>query len=314
MTRHLGMDVGGTKVALRVESGEGDAATPYETSFRWAVGADVREDMTALAACLDRVRQSSAAPITAAGIAMPATLDPSGTVLTWPNRPGWTGLDLRAELRRMLPGTVISCADDGDLAALAEARAIGCDDIVYLGVGTGIGGGVVLGGRLCPGPARGSCELGHLVVDRTGAVCDCGRRGCVQAAASGPAILRRAEGLRGSAVEFTELQEAWAAGIPWGVAAIDEGCAVLAAAVVGAGELFHQEVTVIGGGFAGGLPGFVDLVEQHARRLTRAGVPQPRIASARLGGLSSLDGAVLLARDASERAGRPTALQESKWL
>lgn len=302
MTRYLGLDVGGTKVAVRLEGGEGDAATGYETAFRWTRGADVREDMAALAACLERVRVHAGAPVTAAGLALPVTLDPSGTVLAWPNRPGWTGLDLRSELHRMLPGTVICHADDGDLAALAEARAIGCENLVYLGVGTGIGGGVVLGGRLCPGPARGSCELGHLVVDRTGAVCDCGRRGCVQASASGPAILRRAAVLRGAPVEYAELCEAWAAGTSWAEAAVDEGCAVLAAAAAGTAELFHQEVTVIGGGFADGLPGFVERVERHARGLVRPGGPQPRIAAARLGGLSSLDGAVLLARDSAERA------------
>lgn len=303
MTRYLGLDVGGTKVAVRLEGGEGDAAAPYETAFRWTRGAGVREDMAALAACLERVRTHAGGAVTAAGLALPVTLDASGTVVAWPNRPGWTGLDLRAELHRMLPGTVICHADDGDLAALAEARAIGCDDLVYLGVGTGIGGGVVLGGRLCPGPARGSCELGHLVVDRTGAVCDCGRRGCVQASASGPAILRRAAVLRGAPVEYAELREGWAAGTSWARDAIDEGCAVLAAAAAGTAELFHQEVTVIGGGFADGLPGFVEHVERHVRGLARPGGPQPRIAAARLGALSSLDGAVLLARDAAERAG-----------
>lgn len=59
---------------------------------------------------------------------------------------------------------------------------------------------------------------------------------------------------------------------------------------------------MIGGGFADGLPGFVERVERHARGLVRPGGPQPRIAAARLGGLSSLDGAVLLARDSAERA------------
>lgn len=295
---YLGMDVGGTKVAIRLES---DGAKHHEATFRWRAGDGVRADMKALAACLDEVRGRAAGPITAAGVAMPATLDRSGRVTAWPNRPGWAGLDLRSELRRMLPGTALECADDGDLAALAEARAAGLQDVVYLGIGTGVGGGVVLGGKLCPGTERGSCEIGHLIVDRSGARCDCGRQGCVQAFSSGRAILRRAARLREEPVEYHELLEAWQDRLPWAVIAVDEGCAALAAAVTGANELFRPSAFVIGGGFADGLPGFIPAVERHARRLARAGHPAPHIRPALLGGLSSLGGALLLARTLTPR-------------
>ncbi|MGW2275520.1 ROK family protein [Streptomyces yangpuensis] len=303
----LGMDVGGTKVAIRLES---DGAQPYETAFRWRDGDDVRADLRALAAFLDGVRRNAPAPIVAAGVAVPATLDRSGRVTAWPNRPGWTGLDLHAELSRMLPGAAVECADDGDLAALAEARAAGCEDVVYLGIGTGVGGGVVLGGEPAPGPRRGSCELGHLIVDRSGAArCDCGRQGCVQAFASGRAILRRATRLRGEEdpVGYGELVEAWRDRRSWAVLAVDEGCAALAAAVTGANELFRPSVFIIGGGFAEGLPGFIQAVECHTRRLARAGHPAPRIRPARLGALSSLGGAMLLAHSLAAGPGAPAS-------
>ncbi|MHA4818919.1 ROK family protein [Streptomyces aculeolatus] len=291
-TGRLGMDIGGTKAALRIEA---DGAEPAQTAFTWS-GADVHADMAELAAALDRLCAGRPGPPGTAGVAVPATLDAEGRVTAWPGRPTWTGFDLTAALRDLLPGTDVRCADDGDLAALAEARAAGCDHLVYLGVGTGVGGGVVLDGQPRPGPGRGSCEVGHMVVDRGGPRCDCGRYGCLQASASGPAVLRRA-GRGAGAVTFPELRAGWLAGEVWAVAAVDEACAALAAAVVSLDELMHPELTVVGGGFADGLPGFVTLVERHVGRHARRGHRPAPLAEARLGGLSSLSGALLLARE-----------------
>ncbi|WP_051735617.1 ROK family protein [Streptomyces sp. NRRL B-3229] len=300
VTGFLGIDIGGTKVAARVEGADTE---PHLTTFRWTPAADAHEDMAALAECLAGVRRRWPGPIAAAGVALPATLGPDGRVTAWPNRPSWAGLDLAAELRRMLPGGTVSVADDGDLAALAEARAADLADVLYVGVGTGIGGGSVLGGELCPGPTRGSFELGHLVIERFGAPCDCGRRGCVQARASGPAVLRRAAELRDAPVTYAELCEGWRQRVSWAVVAVDEGCAALATAVVSATELLHPAAVVVGGGFAAGLSGFTALVARHAGQLSRPGHPAPVHREALLGGLSSLHGAVQLARGAATVAG-----------
>ncbi|KUO23039.1 ROK family protein [Streptomyces dysideae] len=296
ITGFLGIDIGGTKVAVRVE---GAGTDPLLTTFRWTSGADVREDLAALADCLVAVRRRWPGPLRAAGVALPATLDSGGRVTAWPNRPAWAGLSLAAELHGMLPGTAVACADDGDLAALAEAGVAGLDDILYVGVGTGVGGGAVLGGELCPGPARGSFELGHLVIDRAGTRCDCGRRGCVQAHASGPAILRRATELRDAPVTYADLCDAWQRQLSWAVVAVDEGCAALATAIISAAELLRPDAVVVGGGFAEGLPGFTPRVARHTHHLTRPGHPAPTHHEAQLGGLSSLHGAVQLARTTS---------------
>jgi kanosamine 6-kinase len=235
--------------------------------------------------------------ITAVGVSVPATVDRAGRVVAWPTRPSWTGADFGAALRSLFPAIPVCFADDGDLAALAEARAENCADLVYFGVGTGIGGGIVLGGRSWPGLARASCELGHVVVDRSGARCDCGRRGCVQALASGPATLRRAAESRGAAVTATQLRDGIAAGAPWALPAVTESARALAVAVVSAGELCAPSLTLIGGGFAAGIPVFVTLVAEEVRRLARPGREPAPVRPAVLGGLSSLHGAVLAARD-----------------
>jgi kanosamine 6-kinase len=294
---YLGIDIGGTKVAFRVES---DSGKSYEKCFQWPQGdspqpASATRDLDTLQRNLQELRDHWL-DIEAVGIAMPATVNSSGQVIAWPGRPGWVGLDLRAALRTLFPDAEVRCADDGNLAAVAEARETNCTDLLYVGVGTGIGGGIVLGGQPFPGLARGSCEIGHIVVDRFGPLCDCGRRGCVQAVASGPATLRRAAKLRGCDVTFDELRQAFATGAPWAVSAIEESCDALAAAVISVDELLHPSLVLIGGGFAPAIPGFVAMVSKQVSQLIRPGHSPAPIRPAVLGGLSSLHGALLVAR------------------
>lgn len=293
MPSYLGIDIGGTKVAFRAESEE---RAFYEATFTWPRSGCAADDLSALAANACSFADKWGQPITAVGVAVPATLDDAGAVVSWPSRATWAGLDLGASLRSMFPGAGVSCADDGDVAAIAEAAEAKCQHLAYLGVGTGIGGGIVHEGRSCPGLARGSCEIGHMIIDRSGPRCACGRRGCLQALASGPATLRRAAELRGSAVTFPELKAASQQGLSWAVAAVAESCAALGAAVISLGELLRPSLTVIGGGFAAGLPGFVSAVSRHAASTSRPGQAPLPVRPAALGGLSSLHGAVLLAR------------------
>ncbi|MCM3921970.1 ROK family protein [Frankia sp. AiPs1] len=351
----LGIDIGGTKVALRIEPahpgapttaggtvqigvpGDGgvpggagvgvgvgvDApdrlgapdgtASPVEATFRWAPSASATRDLDDLATHVAALRARWVGSVAAVGVAMPATLDAAGRVTTWPGRPSWTGLALADALRGLVPGATVACADDGDLAALAEAHAAGCPDLVYLGLGTGVGGGIVLDGRPCPRPGRGSAEIGHLVISAGGPPCTCGRQGCVQATASGPATLRRASRYRdgdvgaradgGSVahteVTFAELRAAWLAETGWAVRAVRESVQAAAVAVVGLTELLHPAMAVVGGGFADGLPGFAEAVDERARQLGRPGHPPAPVRAATLGGLSSLSGAILLARQPS---------------
>jgi kanosamine 6-kinase len=290
---YLGIDIGGTKVAFRVET---DAGCVDETSFSWAPQRGADRDLAQLAHHVDELRTRLGMPLLAVGVAMPGTVGPAGRITAWPSRPEWTGLALDASLHALFPEAAIAWADDGDLGALAEAQASGCDDLLYLGVGTGIGGGLVLQGALCPGPGRGSFEIGHMIVEMGGARCVCGRRGCLQAIASGPATLRRAALLRGAVTTFDELRQALHDGQPWAVAAVEQTCRALAAALVGVQELVHPRLALIGGGFAAGIPGLVGLVSDQLAELARPGQPRLPVEPAALGGLSSLRGAVLLAR------------------
>ncbi|MFD7502858.1 ROK family protein [Streptomyces sp. NPDC059850] len=290
---YLGIDIGGTKVAFRVET---DAGFVEESTFPWAPRHRAARDLAQLAYHVEDLRTRLGMPLRAVGVAMPGTVGPAGRITAWPSRPEWTGLSLDESLRGLFPEAAVAWADDGDLGALAEAHASGCDDLLYLGVGTGIGGGLVLQGAPCPGLGRGSFEIGHMIVEMGGARCVCGRRGCLQAIASGPATLHRAAHSRAAPATFEELRQALRDGRPWAVTAVERTCRALAAALAGVQELVHPELALIGGGFAAGLPELVGLVADHLAELARPGQPPLPVEPAALGGLSSLRGAVSLAR------------------
>ncbi|MFB7476429.1 ROK family protein [Kitasatospora sp. NPDC056184] len=299
----LGIDIGGTKTALVLE--RPGLRGPVHARFDWprrtgrtgGREADREADLAALAAAVARITgPEGPGGVRAAGLALPATVR-DGRLTTWPSRPSWAGLRLDAVLERILPGVPVRYEDDGNLAALAEADRGGVRDLAYLGLGTGVGGGLVLGGRLHTGPYGGAAEIGHLVVDPGGAGCVCGRSGCLQAVASGPATLARAAAARGGGpVGAAEFRAGLAQGRAWAVGPLEETAAALAVAVVNLGELLQCAEVRLGGGFGHGVPGLVARVRREARRLARPGVAPPAVRRARCGARASLHGALLLAR------------------
>ncbi len=137
----------------------------------------------------------------AIGISAPGPLDPfAGVVLGAPNLPGWDRVPLRdiVKARFDLP---VFVGNDANLAGLAEHRfgaGRGFDDMIYMTISTGIGGGIVLGGRLFVGHKGLAGEIGHIVLQPAGPQCGCGNRGCLEALASGTAIGRQAQTLAAS--------------------------------------------------------------------------------------------------------------------
>ncbi|OLM31237.1 Transcriptional regulator/sugar kinase [Pseudonocardia sp. Ae717_Ps2] len=285
----LAIDIGGTKVALRRE---GAGTPPHETVVRWSEGASRSDDLALLRAAVATMGSGSRA----VGVSLPATVAVSGTVTSWPNRPSWVGLDWAGFVADLFPATPTATADDGDLAALAEAEHAGRSDVVYLGVGTGVGGGIVSDGRLLPRSGRGSCEVGHMIVALDGPRCDCGRRGCLQGIASGPAVLRAAGAAFGQETGPEQLLDGWRAGAPWADGAVRAAGRALAAAVIGVGELLRVDLAVIGGGFAAGVTDLAAVVADEVAGHARVGHPVPEVRAAALGGTSSLHGALSLAR------------------
>ncbi len=133
------------------------------------------------------------ADLRSVGVATPGPLDRERGTCSPPNIPGWQDVPLRDGLADAL-GVPVHLENDANAAALAEWRfgaGRGARDVVYLSMSTGIGGGLVLGGRLHRGASGNAGELGHVPVVWDGEPCACGRRGCLEAYAGGAAWARR---------------------------------------------------------------------------------------------------------------------------
>jgi predicted NBD/HSP70 family sugar kinase len=200
VTRYLGIDVGGTNCKLVVLEAAGahpggppDPPGPLATLTLPTGTGDPGEVVDRLAAAGARLAADHE-PVAAAGLGIPGLFDEAtGRVVFLPNLPpAWTGHDVRGPLADRL-GVPTALINDARAFTLAESRvgaAAGCSTVVCLTLGTGVGGGVVVDGRLRFGPHGRAGEVGHQVIDPDGPRCGCGSRGCVEAFAAGPAICR----------------------------------------------------------------------------------------------------------------------------
>jgi len=198
----VGVDVGGTKcLAVLLEGNEVGAEQRVPTPGAPAALLD------AVAALVGEVSGGSA--VVAVGIGAPGLVDVAGVLRFAPNLPGIVGLPLKAELERRL-GIPVQADNDATCAAWGEhemGAAKGRDEVVLVTLGTGIGGGIVSGGRISRGANGFAGEVGHMVVDPEGPLCTCGRRGCWERFASGTGLARlgRDAALAGRASRVVEL-------------------------------------------------------------------------------------------------------------
>jgi glucokinase len=194
----IGVDVGGTKVAAGLVNSSGEIIHQTRTPM---VAADAAAGLAAVTSAIDSVHAATnhnaewQSAISGIGICAPGPLDPrTGIVINPPNLPGWRNFPLAAEISKAyrLP---VRVDNDGNAAALAEAlwgAGRGYRNVFCATIGTGIGTGIVFDGRIYHGRTGAAAEGGHMSIDYRGPRCGCGKLGCIEALASGPAIARRA--------------------------------------------------------------------------------------------------------------------------
>ena len=192
-TVRLGFDVGGTKVALALGDAGGRVLAHARLPF--PASGSPRRDMDRMLGAARALLESRALgfdDVTAVGVSAPGPLDATrGRILAPPNLPGWRDVPL-AEWFGAAIGAPVALENDADAAVLAEwhhGAARGFEHIVYLTMSTGVGAGLILGGRLHRG-RLGAGEIGHAPVEWEGEPCACGRRGCLEAYAGGAAWAR----------------------------------------------------------------------------------------------------------------------------
>ncbi len=191
----LGIDIGGTKTIVAVADNEGSivAQAKIDTPQEQGPGAVLSEIECALERLVQEARVSPG-DIEAIGIGCGGPLDRDrGIILVVPNLPGWDNLPLTDRFQQAFRVPAF-LDNDVNLAALGEARrgaGVGVDHFAYFNIGTGIGGGIIIGGRLYRGCGNAG-EFGHQVILPDGPPCLCGKRGCLESLASGTSIARRA--------------------------------------------------------------------------------------------------------------------------
>jgi glucokinase len=306
----IGVDLGGTKVL----AGAVDAhLRVHHRAYRLSRPAAA---LQSIVDAVEEAREAMHGDVRAVGMGIPCVVDPASGVAMACNHLPLVDMPVRDLMAERL-GLPVVVDNDANAALVAEARfgaAAGARDVVMLTIGTGVGGGLLVDGRVVRGVSGAAAELGHVVIDEDGPPCpgNCPNRGCVESLVSGPALAR--EGRRAAEEEpGSALGHALAAGRevtgPLVTELAHDGDDAarrimrslgehLGVAIAGFVNIFNPEVVVVGGG----LVGAGDLLLAPARavvadRALRPARDQVRIVPARFGDESGMLGAAALALD-----------------
>ncbi len=247
------IDIGGTKIAVGLVGDTGRILARSDIPTRDLASVEV--GIPRVKTVLRQLVAESGGRLQGIGIGCTGKIDPLTGVMG-PNSflPGWSGLNLYEALRDL--NVTLAAENDADAAALAEAAwgvGVGKSRFIYVTVSTGIGGGIVLDGELYRGVNGAHPEIGHHVIDPTGPACFCGAHGCWESLASGTAMARWVQSVKG--IEFAQGEVNAARVCQWA----EQGNALARQAVdreayylgLGLGNLitlFAPEMIALGGG------------------------------------------------------------------
>ncbi|HWI66042.1 MAG TPA: ROK family protein [Symbiobacteriaceae bacterium] len=319
---YLGIDIGGTGIKAAIVDEQGRILHHAETPTRAAEGAS---------AILDRVEQVAGSLVSRSGIAVSACgVGSAGridhrrgyVVFASGNLPGWTGLSLGSELSKRL-GLPVAVDNDVNVAAIAEGwvgSARGTGNYLMLTLGTGVGGAIVIGGKLWRGARSGAGEVGHMALFPGGLECNCGGRGCAEQYVSAKALTRRANEHLDKGHPFRGIREVLSAadkGNPQRREAarkgVDRFTADLALFLMNLQQAFDPQIVVVGGGIVR-LGYWWDRLLEAVARECRPRSLSVRLKRAHCGPLAGVVGAARLAMLSSGRPDKGALLIEPSPL
>jgi glucokinase len=270
----LAIDVGGTKMAAGlVEPGGRLASWAQAETPRGLEAEQLWRTLDALCTrLLAEARVDARDGLAGVGCGCGGPLEwPAGRVSPL-NIPAWRDFPLRERLQERFPGCTVRLHNDAICMAAGEhwrGAGRGRRNMLGMVVSTGVGGGLVLDGRLINGATGNAGHIGHVVVDPSGPFCVCGGRGCLEAIARGPALAAwaQSEGWRPGQAPATakDLADDAAQGHPIGIAAMRRAGRALGIAIASVAHLCDLEVVAIGGGLAQAGPLLFDPLEEALR-------------------------------------------------
>jgi kanosamine 6-kinase len=288
----LGIDVGATKLAILLN----DRKRHLMGSFLLPTDNCFSTDKRAIIEFIGNfLVQSKVKRIDKCVCSAAATINRHGIVKRWPNREHWEGENLQGMFDNLLKIKVIF-EDDGNAAAYAEMHARKLHDLIYIGIGSGVGGGIILNKKLVRGERNKAAEFGHMCIVPNGVRCVCDRGGCLQAYASGNAILKNAYGCGWKYHKKNNLQMDFKKNVPSVVKAVNLGAEMLARGLINLNEIFDISNFIIGGGFGSDFFELYSSINYYINCLKRKGQTSFDFFSSKYGEFSSLEGASLLAK------------------
>ena len=190
---YLGVDLGGTNIAIGLVNEKFEIVLKDKVPTGAArPTAEIIDDMAALCKSIVERAGITFDEVEYVGIAAPGSIDPKAGVVRYANNIKMNNYPIAQELKSRLPVKKVLLENDANAAALAEAKAgagKGCSDLVMITLGTGVGGGIVIGGKLYSGFNYSGAELGHTVIEIGGRPCTCGRLGCFEAYSSATGLI-----------------------------------------------------------------------------------------------------------------------------
>lgn len=256
----IGIDLGGTSVKYAVVASSGATLYSGKLPTNACEGArSVLDQLLRGVASCQEFAACEALHLEGVGVGTPGIVSPDGrTVLGGAeNIPGWENVEL-ARCVEAASGLRCRASNDANMMALGESlfgTAKGASDVVFVTVGTGIGCGVLIGGRLYRGYRDRGMELGHITVRSDGERCACGSVGCLEHYASTSALVRRFRELAGDAGDGAEVDGkdvvfCYKEGVPAAVRALEEHWDYLAHGIASMINLFAPQLVVVGGGIS----------------------------------------------------------------
>ena len=294
------VDVGGTRIKAALVTAGYDTVSVATTPTPTGVAADISGVVDAavrglLAAAADH---DEPVRLVGCGVVVPGLVDESRGVGLFSVNLGWRDLPIGGPVAELL-GVPTVVGHDVRAGLLAETRlgaARGAQHALFLALGTGVAGALLLDGRLIRADGHGS-ELGHLVIDPAGPPCPCGATGCLEVLASAAAIVRAHAARTGRTVAAEDVAALASAGDPDAVAVWASATAALAQAIVATVTITGVDLVLVGGGLAESGAVLLDpLREEVTSRLTFQ--RPPRVEAAALGERAGCLGAACLAWDA----------------
>lgn len=249
-----GIDIGRRHLHVVLSTVGHDVLTEDATEL--PLGHSAAHGMNAAAAMLDRLIAEAGierASVVGAGVALPGPIETgTGVVLDGAILPDWVGTDVQQELGARL-GLDVLVSNDANLGAMAEiawGSSKDVTDLIFVKVGTGIGAGLVLGGRVHYGAGGIAGEIGHTTVDPGGAFCRCGNRGCLETLASTATMLESLAPSSNSPLTTADIVERGLAGDSATLRVLDDAGFVLGRVIAGLANFINPQLIVLGGPLA----------------------------------------------------------------